>query len=354
MRISVGVVGLGTIAACVHLPGIQLSRDLTLAAVCDVDEKKLKAVGDTYEIPEKYRFTDYRDLIRCKEVAAVDICTPNDCHYQMAMEAVSALKPYAVEKPVTMNHQEAKALLDATEKAGIKSMVCFSYRFKAAARYARELVTSGALGEIHHVNMQYLQSWGRKEADVPLVWRYIKSRSGSGALGDLGCHGLDLVGFVLGRVVEKVVADAGTFVKQRKLEGGTGMGVADVDDYCHYLARLQGNVAASFQVTRFAYGRGNYQRLEVYGERGALVYLLDAEPGVDELEICIGQPMGSLNVFTKVPVPSYNDADQMQSFANLLLDKGDGLAATIRDGYMNQLVVDAVIESFEGQKWVTL
>ncbi len=354
MSISVGVIGLGTIATCVHLPGIQKSRDLHLTAVCDTDIKKLKEIGDKYEVPGKYRFLDYRDLIHCPEVAAVDICTPNDCHFPMAMEAVSASKPYAVEKPITMNKQEAKALLDATEKAGVKNMVCFSYRFKAAVRYARELVKTGAIGEIYHVNMQYLQSWGRKEADIPLVWRYIKSRAGSGALGDLGCHALDLTRFVLGLEYEKVVADADTFIKQRRLFGGTGMGVSDVDDFCHYLARMEGNVAASFQITRLAYGRGNYQRLEVYGEKGALVYLLDASPGADELEICIGQPMGDLNMYSKAPVPDRFAADQMQSFADLLLGKEDGLAATIRDGYINQLAVDAIIESFESQKWVAL
>ncbi len=354
MSISVGIIGLGTIAACVHLPGIEKSRSLKLAAICDTREARLKEIGDKYEIPEEYRFADYRELIHCPAVQAVDICTPNDCHYPMAMEAAAAQKPYAVEKPVTMNKQEAKALLDATEKAGVKSMVCFSYRFKAAARYARELVRAGVLGEIHHVHMQYLQSWARREADIPLVWRYVKSRAGSGALGDLGCHALDLARFVTGREYEKVAGDADTFVQQRRLEDGTGMGVSDVDDYCHCLARMQGNVSASFQITRLAYGRGNYQRLEVYGEKGALVYLLDAEPGADELEICIGQPMGDLNLFTKVPVPGHFAADQMQSFADLLLGKEDGLVATIWDGYMNQLAVDALLESFQGQKWVAL
>ncbi len=354
MSVAIGVIGLGTIAACVHLPGIKKSPDLRLSAICDIDEKRLREIGDIYAIPEEYRFTDYRQLIRCPHVEAVDICTPNDCHYVMAMEAVAAGKPYSIEKPVTMNAAQAKALTEATEKAGVTSMVCFSYRFKAASRYARELVKSKVLGEIYHVNMQYLQSWGRKEVDIPLVWRYQKSRTGSGALGDLGCHALDLTRFILGREYEKVIADADTFLMQRRLEDGTGMGTCDVDDYCNFMARMQGHVAASFQITRFAYGRGNYQRMEVYGEKGALVYLLDQLPGEDELHICIGQPMGSLNLYSKVPVPGHYAADQMQCFADLLMGKGDGLAATIQDGYINQLAVDAVIESFEESKWVVL
>lgn len=354
MSINIGVIGLGVIATHVHLPGIEKSSDLTLTALCDIDRERLKEKGDKYGIPEELRFTDYRDLIKCEKVQAVDICTPNDCHFHMAMEAVAAGKHYAVEKPVTMNAKEAEELKDATQKAGVKSMVCFSYRFKSAARYARELVQSHALGQIYHVDMQYFQSWGRREADVPLVWRYQKQRCGSGALGDLGCHALDLVRFVTGREYVKVVSDADTFVKERRLEDASGMGISDVDDYCHYLARMEDNIAASFQITRLGYGRGNYQRMEVYGERGALLYQLDAVPGADELEICIGQPMGSLNVFLKVPVPEHYKADQMQSFADLMLHRDDGLSATIRDGFMNQRAVDAVIRSFEEQRWVAL
>jgi predicted dehydrogenase len=300
------------------------------------------------------RFTDYRDLIASAAVDAVDICTPNDCHFQMAMDAVKARKHYAVEKPVTMNAGEAETLARRTAEAGVKNMVCFSYRFKTAARYARHLVQSGALGELYHVYTQYLQSWGNPDSGVPLVWRFVKARTGSGALGDLGCHAVDLVRFITGRNYTRVAADADTLVTERPLPDGQGTGISDVDDYCHYLARMEGNVSAVFEISRFAFGRGNYQRLEIYGRKGALVYKLDESPGLDELEICIGQPLGQLGTFARIPLPSFYAADQMRSFADIINGKADGLAATVEDGLANQRTLDAVLDSLEKERWISL
>ncbi|MDR3172810.1 MAG: Gfo/Idh/MocA family oxidoreductase, partial [Treponema sp.] len=300
------------------------------------------------------RFTDYRDLIASNDVEAVDICTPNDCHFEMAMEAVNAGKPYAVEKPVTMNAGEAETLARRTKERGVKNMVCFSYRFKTAARYARHLVQSGVLGELYHVYTQYFQAWGNPDFNTPLVWRFVKSRTGSGALGDLGCHALDLARFITGREYTRVVGDAGTLVKERPLPGASGKGIVDVDDYCHYLARMEGGVSAVFEITRFGFGRGNFQRLEIYGRQGALVYKLDENPGLDELEICTGQVLGPLNTFVKIPVPPSYKADQMRSFADIINGKSDGLTAVIEDGLAVQKTLDAVADSFENERWVSL
>jgi predicted dehydrogenase len=353
-RIKIGVIGLGGIAGGVHLPGIERCKDFELTALCDIDKEKLERTGDRYGIDRSMRFTDYRDLIASSAVEAVDICTPNDCHFQMAAEAVKARKHYAVEKPVTMNAGEAETLARRSAEAGVKNMVCFSYRFKTAARYARHLVQSGVLGDLYHVYMQYLQAWGNPDSGVPLVWRFIKARTGSGALGDLGCHALDLVRFITGREYTKAVGDADTLVKERPLPGGGGTGISDVDDYCHYLARMEGGASAVFEITRFGFGRGNYQRLEIYGRKGALVYKLDETPGLDELELCIGQPLGQLNTFVKVPVPPSYAADQTQSFADIINGKADGLSASVEDGLANQRILDAVVESFEKERWVSL
>jgi predicted dehydrogenase len=300
------------------------------------------------------RFTDYRDLIALGAVEAVDICTPNDCHFAIAMEAVNAGKHYSVEKPVTMNAGEALALAGRTKEKGVKSMVCFSYRFKTAARYARHLVRSGVLGDLYHAYAQYFQAWANPDFNTPLVWRFVKAQTGSGALGDLGSHALDLVRFITGREYTRVAGDADTLVKERDLPGAPGRGAVDVDDYCHYLARMEGGLSATFGITRLAYGRGNYQRLEIYGSKGALVYKLDETPGKDELEICTGMPWGQLNAFVKVPVPSSYAAGQTQAFADIIGGKADGLAATVEDGLANQKAVDAVIDSFENGRWVSL
>ncbi|MDR2376747.1 MAG: Gfo/Idh/MocA family oxidoreductase [Treponema sp.] len=353
-RIRIGVIGLGGIAGAVHLPGIEKCPDFELAAICDIDREKLDRVGERYRIDPAMRFTAYRDLIARGGVDAVDICTPNDCHVEIAMEAANAGKHYSVEKPLAMNAGEARALAARTQEKGVKSMVCFSYRFKSAARYARYLVQSGVLGELYHVYTQYFQSWGNPDLNVPLVWRFVKAKTGSGALGDLGSHALDLVRFVSGRDYTRIVGDADTLLKERPLPDDGGTGVSDVDDYCHYLARMEGGLSAAFEITRFGFGRGNYQRLEIYGRKGGLVYKLDEHPGMDELEICTGQPWGQLNTFVKVPVPTSYAANQTQCFADIIRGKADGLAATVEDGLANQNAVDAVIDSFEHQRWVSL
>ena len=236
--IRVGSVGVGAIWGGVHEPGIAKSPDLTLVAICDIDEKKLEAVGEKYGIPPQYRFTDYRDLVNCDIVDAVDICTSNDAHFKVAMAAVEAGKPFNLEKPITLTAEEADILAKAAQEKNVKNMVCFSYRFKAAARYAKELVEKGMLGDIYHVYMQYLQGGGGPSYDLPRSWRYQKKLTGTGALGDLGCHALDLVSFVTGKNYRKAVGHTDTYVTQRRLEEGEGYGPVDVDDFCHYLMEM--------------------------------------------------------------------------------------------------------------------
>lgn len=353
-KIKIGAIGVGDVSQGAHLPGIAASPDLDLWAICDIDEKKLEQVGDRYDIPIERRFTDYNKLLKLEGLDAVDITTPNDLHYGMAMAAIEAGKPYSLEKPVTLSAQQANMLAQASEENNIPNMVCFSYRFKAAARFARYLIHSGEIGEVYHVNMQYLQAWGNPLWNTPLVWRFIKERSGSGALGDLGSHALDLVSFVCGQTYTKVFAHTATFVKERRTLGTDEMGIVDVDDFCNISAQLKNGGAAGFQISRLAYGRGNYQCMEVYGSKGAIIYTLGLDGNDDTLEISTGEAMRQASAFVEVPVPAWYRSDQMQSFADILLGKSDGLAATISDGKENQKVLDAVIESADTGSWVYL
>lgn len=352
--VKIGVIGLGAISCGSHLPGILGCQDAVLSAVCDIDADVLKRVGDQYQIDDTHRFTDYRQLIASPDVDAIEICTPNDCHFPMAMDAVSAGKPFSLEKPVTLTADQAYQLEQATRASNIKNMVCFSYRFKAATRYLRHLVQTGALGEVFHVNLRYYQSWGMPEADCPLVWRFIKKRTGSGALGDLGSHALDLVRFVTRQEYRSVAAHLGNRVPLRKLEDGSGTGQSDVDDYCDCLAQLDGGASASIQVTRLAYGRVNYQQMEIYGSKASAVYTLDEIPNLDELQICTGHPILSARDFVKADIPSSFQANQTQAFLDILNGCEDGLSATISDGRINQQIMDAVLEAGEKQTWIPL
>lgn len=349
--IRVGSIGLGGISHGVHIPGIQASEDLELVAICDIDGERLKERAAEYGIPAEHCYTDYRDLINDPIVDAVDISTPNDCHKEMAIYAAKAGKPFDVEKPITLDQAEAKELLEAAEEAGVANMLCFSYRYKAAARFARDLIKSGKLGRIYHVNCQYYQAWGLPMAHCARVWRYDKSRAGSGALGDLGCHVLDLVQFVTGEKYTKVVAHNTIFTHERLIPGTNEMGLCDVDDHCDMMLESESGTSFAFEISRFTFGRGNYQRMEIYGDFGVLIYTLDAKPGVDELEFCDDN---GKKEFVKLEIPEKYTVSQMQCFADLVNGCADGLSATVKDGYESQVLLDAVLESAEKGTWVEL
>ncbi|MBR6762839.1 MAG: Gfo/Idh/MocA family oxidoreductase [Clostridia bacterium] len=351
MAIRIGSIGLGGISSGVHIPGIQASPDLQLTALCDIDRERLLSRAKEYGIPEDHCFTDYRDLIACPDVDAIDISTPNDVHMEIAITAAKAGKPYGIEKPMTMDTSEALKLQAVTQDAGVASMIYFSYRYKAAARFMRSLVRSGVIGRVHHVSMQYYQAWGLAIKNASLVWRFDKKVAASGALGDLGCHGLDLVSFVTGESYQAVAAHLDTIVHERKLPGSDTLGTVDVDDFSNILAKMTGGISATFQISRFAYGRGNYQRMEIYGEKGALVYHLDREPGKDELEIATDETDG---IYTPMGIPQEMQVSQMQCFADLLAGHDDGLNATVDDGVTSEKLLDGILQASAEGRWITL
>lgn len=351
----IGSIGIGDISRSVHLPGISKSPDLSLAAVCDIRPEALQFARDHYGIDSSHLFSDYRDLIACPDVDAVDISTPNNLHFEIAMAAVAAGKPYCLEKPVTLHADQAKTLATATMRAGVPGMVCFSYRFRPAARYARELVQTGMIGKIYHIDLQYYQSWGLPYVNCNRVWRFNAAQTGSGALGDLGSHALDLARFVTGREYTRVCGHLNTFTNERPATDGKGMAPVDVDDFSNYLAEMEDGIAATFRISRFAFGRGNYQTMEIYGSEGALVYTLDRDgQGRDELWACSGRINGAACRFTQLDIPDRFRADQMQAYADMLSDRSDGMTATIADGLANQRALDAVLESARTGRWVSL
>jgi predicted dehydrogenase len=352
-KIRMGVIGVGVIST-VHIMGIHKSKDAELVAICDINPEVLKTKGGLYEITESHRFLNHEDLLKCEDVDAVSICTPNNVHFPIARDAIKYRKSYLLEKPITLSYEDAMELKRLTKEANLPHMISFSYRYKSAARYARWLVTNGYLGNIYHIYAQYLQSWGNSDK-TPRVWRFVKDITGSGALGDLGSHMLDLTRFLTGREIQKVVAHADTYTHQRKIPESEEIGEVDVDDFCHFLAELEGGVSGVFNITRYGFGRGNYQRVEIYGSKGGLVYKLDENGrGNDVIELCIGDTYGETMDYHETNIPKQFSADQMQSFFDIINGKADGLSATIEDGCVNQLMLDSIVESFENGKWVSI
>ena len=227
--------------------------------------------------------TDWRVLIARDDVQLVDVCTPGDTHAEIAVAALEAGKHVLCEKPLANTVAEAEAMTAAAERAaarGVRSMVGFTYRRVPAIALARELVAEGRLGQLRHVRAQYLQDW-IADPDVPLSWRLQKERAGSGALGDIGAHVVDLTQFITGERIAEVGGTLETFVKERPLPesssglsgvAGAGRGRVTVDDAALFLARFTGGALGSFEATRFAAGRKNAIRIELNGSAGSLAF----------------------------------------------------------------------------------
>jgi predicted dehydrogenase len=228
--------------------------------------------------------TDWRKLLVRDDVQLVDICTPGDTHAEIAVAALEAGKHVLCEKPLANTVAEAEQMAAAAEHAasrGVLAMVGFTYRRVPAVALARQLVAEGRIGEVRHVRAQYLQDWIADES-APMSWRLEKDRAGSGALGDIGAHVVDLAQHVTGQRITGVSGMLETFVHERPLPageggalrgaGGEGRGRVTVDDATAFLARLDGGGMATFEATRFAWGRKNAIRLEVNGSAGSLAF----------------------------------------------------------------------------------
>ncbi|MEU6488690.1 Gfo/Idh/MocA family oxidoreductase [Streptomyces sp. NPDC046887] len=293
-----------------------------LAAVCGRDAAAVRAAADQHGWAAAE--TDWRKLIARDDVHLVDICTPGDSHAEIAIAALEAGKHVLCEKPLANSVAEAEAMAAAAERArarGQLAMVGFNYRRVPAMAYARRLVAEGRLGALRHVRVCYLQDW-LVDPDFPLTWRLEREHAGSGALGDLGAHIVDLAQYVAGERLVGVSALSETFVRERpRLVGAsaglagadragadaagrglTGEGVAaagvhgagepvspdglpasegarrgpvTVDDAVVFTGRLASGALASFEATRMAAGRKNALRLELNGERGSLAFDLE-------------------------------------------------------------------------------
>jgi predicted dehydrogenase len=242
--------------------------------------------------------TDWREVVARDDIDLIDICTPGDTHAEIAIAALEAGKHVLCEKPLANTVAEAEQMTEAARKAavrGIRSSVGFSYRRVPALALARSLVAEGRLGRLHHVRAVYLQDW-IVDPSFPLAWRLQKDKAGSGALGDIGAHIIDLAQFVTGEQLTGVSATTETFVRQRPvLESSSGlaasgdsgglMGEVTVDDAAVFFGRMSGGALATFEASRFATGRKNAMRIEVNGSAGSLAFDFES---MNELQVYDG------------------------------------------------------------------
>jgi len=237
--------------------------------------------------------TDWREVIARDDIDIVDIVTPGDSHAEIAIAALDAGKHVLCEKPLANSVEEAEAMAAAAERAaagGARAMVGFTYRRVPAVAFLRDLIARGMVGQVQQVRAAYRQDW-LVDPETPLAWRLQKEHAGSGALGDIGAHIVDMTQFVTGQTVDAVSGTVETIVKRRPLLGadptrslslskgagtaGEGYGEVTVDDAAIFTGRLSNGALVSFEATRFATGRKNALTIEVSGDKGALAFDLE-------------------------------------------------------------------------------
>ena len=345
-----------------------------MAVLCGRDAAKATAAAE--KLGWRSVETDWKALLTRDDVALVDVCTPGDTHADIAIAALDAGKHVLCEKPLANTVDEARAMAAAAARAaerGVRSMVGYSYRRVPAVALARRLVEQGRIGEIRHVRAQYLQDW-IVDPEFPLVWRLQRKAAGSGALGDIGAHIVDMAQYLTGDRLTAVSALTETFVRERPLSaessglsasGGTEKGVVDVDDAALFLGRFAGGAVASFEATRFATGRKNALRIELNGSRGSLAF--DQER-MNELELYSDDNLDEAG-FRRIQVtepthpyvgswwPPGHGLGYEHSFSHqvvdLVRDIGEGRepVPSFADGLRVQLVLDAVERSASSGTW---
>jgi predicted dehydrogenase len=350
-----------------HFFDLPLHPELTV--LVGRDKAKLEAAADRLGWQETE--TDWRRVLERDDVQLVDVCTPGDTHAEIAIAALEAGKHVLCEKPLANTVAEAEAMAEAAARAaakGVRSMVGFTYRRVPAISYARQLVAEGRLGEIRHVRAQYLQDWIADPA-APMSWRLEKDKAGSGALGDIGAHIVDLTQYITGQTLTGVSAMLETFVKERPLPtetgklggvGGSEMGTVTVDDAAVFLGRFSGGALASFEATRFALGRKNGIRIEINGSAGSLAF--DFED-MNVLQFFDGTEPGEVAGFRRILVtepdhpyvaawwPAGHGLGYEHGFTHQVVDlvtaiaKGDDPTPSFADGLQVQRVLDAVERS---------
>jgi predicted dehydrogenase len=258
----------------------ELDAEPVMKVVCGRDAEAVAEFAQRWGWQESS--TDWRAVVASADVDVVDVSTPGDTHAEISIAAAEAGKHVFCEKPLANSLAEARAMLAAVRKAGVRHMVNFNYRRCPAMSLARQMVEAGEIGEIRHVRCVYLQDW-LVDPQFPMNWRLRKESAGSGAHGDLAAHSIDLARFLVGEITE-VVGMQKTFITERPAEGssaglsasaGQGAERVTVDDASLFLAKFANGAVGTFEATRMAPGRKNYNCIEVNGSRGSLVWCFE-------------------------------------------------------------------------------
>jgi predicted dehydrogenase len=358
----VAVVGAGWWTDVFHLPGLRARPDVEVVALCSPREAAARALAEKHGIPAV--FTDYAAMLAQTRPEVVVIVTPNHTHHPLALAAIQAGAHVICEKPLALNATQALEMWDAAEAAGRRHLTVFTYRAVPAAGHIKALIAQGYLGRPTQVNARYVDGTLADPAR-PLAWRLVKAQAGSGALGDVGSHIIDLLRWWLGDF-RRVVGQTAIFTPQRRWPDGTP-GTVDADDACLFLAELACGAQAIFQAGKVTPGRANYQYIEVSGTEGTLVYETDLRSGDTFTGHVWGTRRGDQAGLAPLPMPSdltagLQTGDTMaatpvlyrrltDSFFASLAGSPQPVSPSFADGWRAQQVIDAVLRSVDSGHW---
>jgi len=336
-KIRLGLIGCGGIMNSSHIPGYLKCEDCEVTAICDISEAALKKTGDRLNVPEEHRYKDYKDLLACGIIDAVDIATSNDVHVPIAIAALEAGFPVSVEKPIGMNFEESLALEKKSKETGLPVFICFSWRYRDFPRYMKYLIDNGEIGDLYHIYIKCVKNsglWvGRR-----LEWRFQEERASSGVLCDLGSHMFDMIRF-FGEEFKNVYCDRDTVVRRRQLIDSDEWGDVTTDDWANVICRLRSGVGATVTLSRTVTSESDCIEFYVVGSKGALRFNYSA--GKQNLYACTGEDVKKFE-FKELTVPEeFKTGGQSRSYLDLLQGHPDEYAATISEGLYSQAAVDA-------------
>jgi predicted dehydrogenase len=344
--------------------------------VVDINDEMAKTAADRYGF-ENYS-SDWRRVVEDPSIDIIDIVTPNDSHAEIAIAAAKAGKHIICEKPLARTAEESKRMWDAVKEAGVKHMVAFNYRRTPAIALAKKYIEEGSIGKILNFRGTYLQDWSA-DPNSPLSWRFRKSVAGSGALGDIATHVIDMARYLVGDI-EAVMATANTWIKERpvqsggvdklgtvKASGDVKKEAVDVDDEVSTFLRFDNGAVGSIEATRNAWGRNNFITFEIHGELGSIFFNYERR---DELQVCFSSDPGDRRGFRTVytgPAHPYGDAlwpipalgigytetkiIEAHDFISSIVNDTE-VSPNFYDGYRIAVISDAIIESANTDKWV--
>ena len=384
-KLNVGLIGAGFMGKAHSLAYVAMPMFFWPAPATPV-RKTIVDVSDSIAAEAAQRFgfekstSDWRSVVEDPEIDIIDIATPNHLHAEIAIAAAAAGKHIISEKPLARSGDEAKTMYDAVKNAGIVHMVAFNYRRTPAVALAKKYIEEGAIGDILNFRGTYLQDWSA-DPDGPLSWRFQKSIAGSGSLGDIGTHVVDMARFLCGEITQ-VNTQLKTWVKTRPLQASgvdklgastkdstAPRGEVDVDDEVLSLLEFQNGAIGSLEATRNAHGRNNFLTFEIHGTIGSIYFNYERR---DELQVAFANDQADRKGFRTVytgpahpygeglwPIPAlgigYGETKIIETydFVKAIMEGGE-VSPNFKDGYQINLIADAMAASAQSRSWTSV